>query len=356
MNTTLFRAIIAIAVVVPLSYASAATFVAPEGESASVRQEVTGDVYAASNAVVIAAPVHGDIFAAGDSVDISGQSDASVFAIGRSITVSGDAKDDIRVVGSMVSLTAATAHDVFAAGSSVFLGPESSAGGDAYLAGSDITVAGTIRGSLRIAGEKVTIAKTAIITGDLITYGNDPIIEDGATIGGKTTTIAAAAHPQKERRQNVFGHLIRSAASAALLAYALILLAPLFMAAMYARANTSPVHSGLIGLGILLLFFPLAVILAITGIGFQLAALVGTTTLFLIMIGMGTSTVLLGAWSMKLVTKKDNLLTWQHAVIGGVAATLISLMGGIGFIVLFIIFLIGLGVAAHTLKHIIYGK
>lgn len=356
MNTTLLRIIIALAVVAPLSYVSAATFVAPEGESASVRQEVTGDVYAASNAVIIAAPVHGDIFAAGDSVDISGLSDASIFAVGRSVTVSGNAKDDVRVAGSMVSLTASTAHDVFAAGSRIFLGPESSIGGDAYLGGSDVTVAGTIRGTLRIAGEKITIAKTAVIAGDVIVYGNEPIIEEGAKIEGITRTIAAATRQQQERRQNIVGQLVRSIASAALLAYALIAMAPLSMAAVYARANTSPVYSGLLGLAIVLLFFPLALILAITGIGFQLAALVGTAALFLIVLGMGSSTILLGAWLMKLLTKKDTPFTWQHAILGSVAATLISLTGGIGFIVLFAIFLIGLGATAHSLKHITYGR
>ncbi len=356
MNTTLFRASVAILLIAPLSYVSAATFVAPKGESASVREEVTGDVYAASNAVIIAAPVHGDIFAAGDSVDISGQSDASVFAAGRSVTVSGNAKDDVRVAGNMVSLTATVTHDVFAAGSSIFLGPESSVGGDAYLGGSDITIAGTVRGTLHVAGEKVTIAKTAVIAGDVITYGKAPIIEEGSTIRGKTTTVAAKTRPEEDRRQHAIGGLVRSAVSAALLAYALILLAPLSMTAAYARANSSPVRSGLLGLGIIILFFPLALILAITGIGFHLAALVGTTAIFLIVLGMGTSTTLLGAWLMKLITKKDAPLTWQHAVIGGVAATLISITGGIGFIVLFVIFLLGLGATAHSLQQIIYGK
>ncbi len=356
MNTTLFRTIIAILVLAPLSYASAATFIAPEGESASIRSEVDGDLYAASDAVIIAAPVHGDIFAAGDSVAISGTSDASVFAIGRSVTVSEIVQDDIRVAGSIVSLTSSTGHDVFAIGSSVFLVYGSSIGGDAYIGGSDVTIAGLIEGTLRVTGEKITIAKTAVISGDIITYGNDPIIEEGATIRGKTITIASAAHPKGERRQNILGNLIRSAASAALLAYALILVAPLSMAALYARTNTSPMRSGLLGLGIVVLFFPLALILAITGIGFQLAALVGTTALFLIVLSMGASTVLLGAWLMKLVAKKDTPFTWQHAVIGGVAATLTSLTGGIGFMALLVIFFIGLGATAHTLMHMIYGK
>ncbi len=356
MNTILLRAIIVITILAPFSYTSAATFLAPKGETASVRSEVAGDIYAASDAVIIAAPIHGDIFAAGDSVDISGASDDSIFAVGRTVTVSGDAKDDVRVAGSVVSLTSDVAHDVFAAGSRVFLQESFSAGGDAYITGSDITIAGTINGTLRIAGEKVTLAKTAVVTGDVMSYGNNPIIEAGATVGGKTTTISASVRPKGERRQNRVGHFIRSTASAALLAYALLWMAPLAMAATYNRANASPVHSGLLGLGIILLFFPLALILAITGIGFQLAALVGTAALFLIVLSMGISTTLIGAWLMKLMAKKDAPLTWQHAIIGGVATTAISMTGGIGFIVLLVIFLIGLGATARSIKHIIYGR
>lgn len=357
MKTRLYIvAIVAVLLTFPILHVSAATFLAPKGDSVSVRSEVAGDVYAANNAVVIAAPVHGDIFAAGESVDISGTSDSSIFALGRTLTVSGTAKDDVRVAGNTVSLTAATAHDVFAAGSTVFLGPQSSVGGDAYLGGSDITIAGTIQGTLRVAGERVTITKTAVIRGDVIAYQNKPIIEDGATISGKTTTIIPAATPGKPSQQNAMGQLVKSAASRALLAFALLWIAPMFMKSIKEQSHTSAMHSGLLGLATIILFIPLTLIIAITGIGLPVAMLVLISAMLLIVVGMGSATLLLGSYLTKLVAKKDSSpsLSWQHAVVGGVAAALIMLAGGVGFLILSVIFLIALGATMLTLKNTIH--
>ncbi len=339
-------------VTLPLSPIFAATFLAPEGESASVRSEIAGDLYVASNTVIVAAPVRGDIFAAGDSVDISGSSDASIFAVGRSVTVSGSAKDDVRVAGSAVSLTSTIAHDVFAAGSTVFLGAESSIGGDAYITGSDITITGTILGTLRVAGERVTIAKTAVITGDVISYNNEPVVENGAIISGKITTIAPLFQEEKRGVRSFIGPLVTSAVSGALLALLILWTAPLLIKNMLSVATARPVYSALLGLITLLLFFPITIILAVTGIGFHVAGLMFTGALFSIMLGMGSSLILMGSFVMRLLDKKNvsGVITWQHAVVGAVVGTLISLLGWIGFLTLFIIFLIGLGATLKALQ------
>lgn len=364
MNILFFRTIIlsALLTALPMSHAIAATFIVPQAELASLRSETSGDVYAASNSVVIAAPVHGDIFAGGDSVDISGKSGESVFAIGRSVVVSGTVGDDVRVLGRSISLTSNAAHDVFAAGSSIFLGPESSVGGDAYLTGGDITIAGTINGSLRVAGDHVTIAKTAVILGDITTYTNKPIIEEGAKIAGNVTTIVAPITHKQSDQRNMAGLLVKSAVSRGLLALILLFIAPLFARAALEHATSSPARSGLLGLAIIVLFLPLVFILAITGIGIHTAALVFTGSLFFIVLGIGSSLLLLGLLAAKLLMKKDlpvakttPPITWKHALIGGVAATLISLAGWVGFLVLFVMFLIGLGATVKALKAIVYG-
>ncbi len=357
MNTRLFRlSLFMLLLAFPLSEVTAATFVALKEESASVRQEVTGDLYATSNAVIIAAPVRGDIFAAGSSVDISGSSDASVFAVGEGVTISGEVTDDVRVAGVSIALTSKTAHDVFAAGSTISLGPQSFVGGDAYLAASDVTIEGTINGTLRVAGERVTITKTAIIRGDVITYQNKPVIEDGATIGGKTTTIAPATTEQQSNRQDGIWRLVQSVISRAILAFALIWIAPLMMTTMRNHAVSAPVRSGLLGLAVIILCIPLTIIIAMTGVGLPVAALVFAASMLLIIIGIGSSIVLLGSYIMKLITTKDPSasLSWQHALVGGVATALIMLAGSVGFLILFIVFVIALGATILTANNIFH--
>lgn len=353
MNTYIFRLLLLTAMfALSAAYASAATFLAPKGEVASVRQDVSGDIYAASNAVVVAASVHGDIFAAGDSVDISGASDDSIFAVGRSITISGSAGDDVRVAGNSISLTSNVAHDVFAGGSTIFIGPESSIGGDVYVAGNDITIAGTITGTLRVAGERVTIAKTAVITGDLITYQNQPTIEQGATIKGTTTTVMPPVDTQYARRPGIIV-FVKSAVSRALLAFLLIWMAPRFSSAVLSIVRTRTAHTSVLGLAIAIIFLPLTFLLLITGIGLHIALLIGATSLFLVILGTGYATLFLGYLAGTLLSKAS-LPAWQQAALGGIVAAAITLIGGIGFLVLGIFCLIGLGAAARTLKDTLY--
>lgn len=353
MNTYVLRSLLLTAIfTLSAAYASAATFLAPEGEVASVRQDVSGDIYAASNAVVIAAPVHGDIFAAGDSVDISGANDDSIFAVGRSITISGTVGDDVRVAGNSISLTSNVAHDVFAGGSTIFIGPESHIGGDVFVAGSDSTIAGTITGTLRVAGERVTIAKTAVITGDLIAYQNKPTIEQGAIIKGATTTVVPPANTQYDRRSGI-SMFVKSAVSRALLAFLLVWLAPRFSSTVLSIARTRTAHTGLLGLAITIIFLPITLLLLVTGIGFHTALLIGTTSLFLIILGTGYATLFLG-YLVGTLLSKASLPAWQQAALGGLAAAAITLTGGIGFLVLSVFCLIGLGATARTLKDTLY--
>lgn len=349
--------IIAIATILPYS-AFGATFIAPEGEAASVRSETRGDVYAASNAVIIAAPVHGDIFAAGESVDISGTSDNSVFAVGRAITISGDAKDDVRAAGNTISLMSQVSHDVFAAGASVFLGPQSRVGGDAYIAGSDITIAGTIAGTLRVAGEKVTIAKTAVITGDVIAYKNAPMVEDGATISGKTNVIQPKMHPRRERQYTRGTSLIVAGVSRFLFAFCLLSIAPVFVQKVRGIGVAHPFSVGLTGLAACILVLPVTAILLISGIGFHLGIFVLVGMVFFAVLALACSSLITGHILMQLFAKDkvEPSLTWKHAAAGAVTLSVISMLGPLGALVLCLLFLISLGAILKITKELFYAR
>lgn len=356
MNSSLFRSIaISVALILaPVPYVHAATFLAPQGESASVRSETSGDLYAASGAVIVAAPVHGDIFAVGNTVDISGSSDASVFAAGRGVSVSGSVKDDVRVAGNTVSITSSIAHDAFIGGSTVFVGPDSIIGGDAYIAGNEVVIAGAIHGDVRVTSQHITVANTAVITGNLTTYQYAPKIEDGAKILGKVTTITTPVQDTQVERGSEIGSIAKSATSRALFALLLIWLAPTFIQATLTHATQKPVVSGFIGLGILVAFLPITLILAITGIGMHVAAFVFTVTMCCIALGTGVSAILIGNVILKGIEKKDSPL-WHSALLGSIGVTIVSLLGGVGFLALCILFLIGSGSAAQTLKEKLHG-
>jgi hypothetical protein len=338
------------ALVIPIPAVHAAQFVAPEGESASVRDEVAGDLYTASNSVIITAPVHGDIFAAGETVDISGSSDASIFAFGRSITVSGNAHDDIRVAGENISVTSDITHDLMAAGSTVSVSPTSSIGGDVYAAGSELTIAGEVAGSVRLAGEKLTVARTATIKGNLVAYGSEPIIEEGAKITGTVRTILPEEKPGRENR-TMIASFARLSLRRFILALVILLLAPALVQSIHTRATTMSIKSVGYGLLITILALPAVLILFITGIGALLGFFVLTTALFLYVIGFGSAILLLGTWVWSLVQHKSiripSPLSWQQAIVGAVAASILSFIP-FGSLILTVIFLIAVG--ASTLS------
>lgn len=339
----------------PIAATQGATFLPVSEEVASLRSEAKGDVYAASNSVVITAPVEGDIFAMGDSVDISGSSTASIFAIGRTLSLTGDTKDDVRVAGSIISIGSQIAHDLFAAGSSIFLTPDSRITGDVYVAGENITISGTVDGSIQAAANKLTITKDAKITGDVTVRGNAPIIEDGATLSGKVNTIAPQESPKVAKKGLLIGSLVTSVASAGVLALLLLFAAPALVAKVKNVITTSPAQSGVIGLLWLLLCLPVTLLLLISGVGAYAGILVLTLTFPVCILAFGLMVITTGSMTYKALAKKDGNMLYD-ALIGAAIVAAVGLLGPIGFIALSIGFLISFGAILKAFWTIIQGK
>ncbi len=342
-------------VALPFAPIQAATFLPVSEEVASLRSEAKGDVYAASNSVVITAPVEGDIFAIGDAVDVSGSSTASVFAVGRTISLTGDTKDDVRAAGSMVSIGSQIAHDLFAAGSSVFVTKDSHVHGDAYLAGETVIVSGTIHGNLRVGASKVTITKDATVMGNVTVRGNAPVIEEGAKISGTVTTLAPTKMETREKGRFAIGGLIASMASSAILGLILLFATPALVARSKDIITKSPAQSGVIGLLWILLFLPVTILLMISGLGVYLGIFFLTITFPVSILAFGLMIIATGSMLYKAIAKNEGNI-WYHAVIGAVIISLIPFLGPLGFLLLSLAFLIALGAVLKALWNMVQGK
>ncbi len=338
--------------VLPVSIARSATFLAPSGEVASVRSEVTGDLYTASQSVVIASPVRGDIFAAGDTLDISGSSDASIFAAGNNLSITGSAQDDVRVAGNRITIGSAITHDLFAAGSTLFLSPESTIGGEAYMAGDQITISGKINGDVRVAGERVLITKDALISGKLTVHGNEPTIEEGATITGGTSTVAKQQREKREKSAaSYMQNFVSSVATHFVLAMLFIIGAPALLKRGHTTFTTTPAKSGIIGLLWIILFIPVSLLLLITQIGSLLGIFLMLGSIVSLMIACGISIVTIGMFVYSKATKKtEDTPTWQHALLGSLILSCLFFLGALGFLVASIVFLIALGATGKAIS------
>ncbi len=340
---------------IPLTPLQAATFVPSSDEVASLRSESEGDVYAASNSVVITAPVRGDIFAAGDGVDISGSADSSIFAVGRNLAITGDVQDDVRVAGTIVSIGSNIAHDLFAAGSNVLITKDSHVHGDAYLAGENITIEGTVHGDVQAAGKKLTIARGAVVMGNLTMRGNEPIIEEGATVSGKIQTIAPTKSEHEGGKGFALAGFITSVVSAMVLALVLLFAAPVLVAKSKENIVKSPVQSGLLGFLWLIICLPATLLLLISGVGAYVGIFILAVTFPLCILAFGLIIIATGSIVYQLFAKQEGTV-WHHAAIGSLLVSLVALLGFAGFSLLVLAFFVALGALLKTLWSIIQGK
>lgn len=356
MKTLLSLGLIAGVLALPLAHISAATFLPANSEVTSVRDAVEGDLYAANSSLVIAAPISGDIFAAGDSIDISGSSTQSVFAAGRTITISGNVGDDVRIAGNILSVSSSIAHDIFAAGSAITLSEKARVGGDLYVAGENLIISGTVAGDVRFTGSSLRITDTATITGDVTVYGNnDPVIEDGATITGNITT-QRVTHEEGDESRSMISGVGKGALAQLALALALFFLAPVALKQTHEVFLARPFTSFIIGALWIILFLPITMLLLVSGIGSLLGLLLMIATAPLLIAAIAVAVISIGELAERVFSKKQQPLSWQHAVYGAVIMFAATFVGPLGFLLVAILVTTAFGSLLKATWNMVSGK
>ena len=177
-----------------------------------------GNVLASGDFVTLPQSGMFSAFAAGQNVDLSdSEADGSVFAAGQQVTASGatigeslfvggnsislnnvKVKGNIYVGGNSVGIIGnSEANGVYAAGNSVTFEGSARA---VHLAGTTVSLKGTIDGDVTIDADNIDIADGTEITGELkIRSAKEPKIPDGVETGGYTyeevsdnTTVAVS--------------------------------------------------------------------------------------------------------------------------------------------------------------------
>ena len=153
------------------------------GETVIERGSIEDDYYAAGGVVDIDASVAGDVIVAGGEIYIGRLVEGDVIAAGGTLKIRGEVKDDIRIAGGDINIDAVIADDLAATGGSITLSPGTSIGGNAWLAGGEIHLAGTILGNLKLAGGHIRLSGS--VRGDVEIDGAEIEILDGARIDGE---------------------------------------------------------------------------------------------------------------------------------------------------------------------------
>lgn len=339
------------------------------GETVTKRGTVNDDYYAAGGTVNIDADIAGDAVVSGGDMFIGRRIQGDVMAAGGSVNIRGEILDDVRTAGGNINIDAAIGDDLIAAGGVIRVSPATSAGGEAWLAGGDVHMAGTINKGLHIGGGNIIVS--GIIHGDVELAGEDIQILKGALIEGDLkyqSPNEAKIHPDAKITGNVTyeqvewgrphrGYGIFFSLTMIVAGIVLFLLFPGFTMSAAGRISADPWKS--LGVGFALLVgTPVAAVLLM---GIVLGVWVGMSILALyfvaLPVGLLISCFFLGDWGARRM-HKDVATTGRRLVSVAIVIILIGLtqlIPVVSCLLIFALLLFGLGAGILQL-HLAYSQ
>lgn len=336
-----------IALVIFSSNAFTADAAAPAMETSA-----TGNSYVAGSSFRIASPVMADLLAAGGRISVENEVGADATIAGGTIEIRAPVRQDVRAAGGTIDVEANVGGDMVAAGGTVRLDNDASVAGSAWLAGSDIELAGKIGrgarvfakqvrlsgqidGNTRIHAQQIDLGPTARINGDLTYASPTPLAQEKASqISGKITREAMPQEWNAERKGQM----------------AMVWLTPLFVLGMLAAGillyllfpgavdgtqraiREHPVRSILTGLALLFAVPPLAILLMATVIGIPVGLILLTLYPLLILLGYLCAAFFIGRRAADAMKQPAQLGTGRQALFLVLALVVLSLVGWIPFL------------------------
>lgn len=327
---------------------------------------VADDYYAAGETVNLDAQIEGDATVAGGDVLIGREIQGDLLAAGGTLKIRGSIGDDIRSAGGTVDVDAVIGDDLIASGGKVHVSADSLINGNAWLAGGDVQMAGTVKRDLIIGAGSILISGT--VNGDVDLSGGDIKILEGARIEGNLhynsphpATIHSAAIIDGNVTHSQVDWDDQSGAPGGLFfvitltvaGIVLFLVFPGFTVSAAARAGSEPWKS--LGIGLLLLLVTPLVTIILMGI--VLGVWVGLALMLLYFVALLTGFLIacfaVGDWGARLVntvlsSKGRRILSLIIAI---VVIGLLKLLPVIGGLLLFILLLLGMGAGFLQLRH-----
>lgn len=182
------------------------------GESVKVALDhvIDDDIILLGQSIEVEGTVLGDVYAFGQSVRITGDVGGSVFTGGANITIDAKSVETVWAAGGSIEILGNVTRNAILAGGNICVCENAVIGKDLSAYGGKLSVQGsvdaTLRGSVgkftlsgrsgrvKIKAEQATFKSSAQVLGDLIlTTANDPVIEEGATIGGEQKVLKPEA-------------------------------------------------------------------------------------------------------------------------------------------------------------------
>jgi cytoskeletal protein CcmA (bactofilin family) len=341
-----------------------------------VTRQVVGNLHVAAGTITIGGGVSGDVYAAGGTISTTGAVSGDIGVIGGTVQVLGPVSGDVRAVAGQVTLNNRVEGDVVVAGGTLHVLPGAMIAGDLTVAGGQVIIDGTIRGSARIMGgqttlngviaggvdvqssERLTIGAGARITGPLSYRApTEATIAEGAVLTGGVTYSKMATMRFNAEAPKQLGWALVSALTAVKLLSLLVLTALLlWLWRRQSLALLTDARSNFVGsLGrgmVYLLLTPIAIVLlAVSIIGMFPAMLTGMLYCAAIILSRAFAGMLVGSWLMSKWKKSSVLhLDWVSGLGGVIVLSLAGLVPVLGWILNAALFLAVFGALAHAVQ------
>lgn len=326
-------------------------------ETVSKRGVVDDDYYAAGGVIDIDAEVSGDVVVAGGELFIGRRIEGDVMAAGGAVKIRGEVEDDVRISGGDLYIDAAIGDDLAASGGSITVSPASIIGGEAWLAGGEVHMAGTVNKDLKITAGNIRLSGT--VHGDVELEGGEIQILEGTRIDGKlnykspeesnidpAADIAGEVSYEKlEWDYSPKGFSILFSFTLVIAAILLFWLFPKFTLSSADRISSKPWKS--LGVGIVLLIVTpiVAVLLMLVVFGVWIGLTVLAIYFIALLLGYLIACFFLGDRGARLMKQELNsrgarILSVTLAILLLGFLQIIPIIGGL---VLFVLLLAGLG-------------
>ena len=298
---------------------------------------VEGDLYWAGQGLNLDdASIGRDIIAAGESLSIRDCTvGGAVRLAARTIDISKTAIDgSVTVAGQHVVLnTGSTANCFYAMGETVALRGSAKS---AALAGSTVTIDGTVDGDVEVWADKLVLGKNARITGTVNAHvSEDPERAAGAEVGA--LKIDRTENEDTSTLNDVIGGIVAAALSTCFIALLLELVFPRATASAAGMLHQHPTPLWMSGLLGTVAIVPAVLLLIISIAGLSLAG-----TLLCAVIGVAlVSTAFAGCAIARMVGHNQN--RYAMAAVGGIAAGALTGLPLIGDFVSGVAFVFMLG-------------
>ena len=343
--------------------------------SVDILGTIEGDLVAAWGVVDVIGPVDGDVVAAGGSVNLNGSVGGDVFASGGDVDITGSVSDDVRVAGGSVRVDAVVGKDVLAGGGSVTIGSGATVAGDlivgagsarvdgmvqgdALLGVGEATIGGTVKGNVEMIGDRLTLASTSRVEGDLTyTSERELALETGAQVLGatvrkvRTTRLLWFIEVESSGAVRAVEWVIARVqwfVGTMIVALLVLWLAPVTLRAARDTIVDSPWRT--LGLGAMLLIaVPIAVVIvaffALVVGGFAAVPVVAvpvTAYVALLMLTSPVIALLLGGYALRLANR-GSPPAWQSIAAGAIILSLIGAIPYLNVIAFILALLFGFG-------------